>query len=424
MWLHVLQAILIVWISNGRPFCTRISAEPPTVKLYVYAEGNLRNESFLPVLMNWTQQAKECGYDGMFYADSDLQTLHLGPPANDSGCEWCGLGSAAGFLSSAAQWVTLAQSLDFGLYPLVFPFGPSDPILLQPEPTESHHRSSIHNLVEPIPFAGTEFRVEQDGGDLALVDSMEHALQNPGFNPPPSGGQEFAHWLQDKPGERTFVDRVVKHGASGASLRIGPGAGDGMAMQRLVVPQSRLAKVSFWARTENFSAIQYNVEVRTLAPSRADACAQALGRMAGSNRSAAVGADRCAVWMTKGRRLSWWPLALNKTQGWQHFEYTAPTWSEPVGLFIGIEDRGTPQAGTIWLCVSSRPLLWSLQIHFRSIDCCIFGLWLSSRTSDDVEIQETALLNIVRRDGTSKHPPNQGHISPLTLGDRCTCQAA
>ena len=53
------------------------------LKLYIYAEGNLRNTSFLPVLMNWTKQAKACGYDGMFYADSDFQSLHLGPPAGD-----------------------------------------------------------------------------------------------------------------------------------------------------------------------------------------------------------------------------------------------------------------------------------------------------------------------------------------------------
>ena len=76
--------------------------EPP--KLYVYAEGNLRNNSFLPVLMNWTTHAHACGYEGMFYADSDFQALHLGPPAADSGCEWCSLGSAQGFLSNAAMW--------------------------------------------------------------------------------------------------------------------------------------------------------------------------------------------------------------------------------------------------------------------------------------------------------------------------------
>ena len=234
---------------------------------------------------------------------------------------------------------------------------------MQPEPTESHHRSSIHNLVEPMPFVGTEFRVERAGGNLALVDSMGDALQNPNFDPPPSGNA-FAHWLQDKPGERTFVDRVVKRGVGGASLRIGPGRGDGMAMQRLAVPPNRLAKVSFWARTDNFSAIQYNVEVRTLAPS--NACAHVAPT--GSSRrleSTAAGVERCAVWMTMGRRLSWWPLTLNRTQDWQKFEYTAPTWSEPVGLFVGIEDRGTPQSGTIWLYVDSHG-----SVCQRPLDAC------------------------------------------------------
>ena len=49
------------------------------LKLYVYAEGNLRNTSFLPVLMNWTAQAKDCGYDGMFCAST------LPPPSPRSG---------------------------------------------------------------------------------------------------------------------------------------------------------------------------------------------------------------------------------------------------------------------------------------------------------------------------------------------------
>ena len=35
---------------------------------------------------------------------------------------------------------------------------------------------------------------------------------------------------------------------------------------------------------------------------------------------------------------------MNATQDWTYFEYTAPTWTEPVGIFLGIEDRGTPQA--------------------------------------------------------------------------------
>jgi hypothetical protein len=348
---HLSLALLLALLVAGAGADAPPAAAAP-LKLYVYAEGNLRNTSFLPVLMNWTRQAKACGYDGMFYADSDFQALHLGPPAGDSGCEWCGLGSAAGFLSSAKQWQAQAKALEFDLMPLVFPFGPSDPILLQPEPTEAHHRSSIHNLVEPIRFAGTRFRVGKAGGNLTLLDSMrDKALQNPSFDPPASG-EQFAHWLQDRPGTRTFVDRQIKRGASGASLRIGPGAGDGMAMQRLAVPQDRLAKISFWARTDNFSAVQYNVELRTLSGGSGGGSATHSGAKSGCDDALGGGEGeegRCAVWMTMGRRLSWWPLVLNATQEWTRFEYTAPTWSEPVGLFLGIEDRGTPQTGNIWL---------------------------------------------------------------------------
>lgn len=387
------------------------AAGPEKLKLYVYAEGNLRNTSFLPVLMNWTTQAKACGYDGMFYADSDFQTLHLGPPAGDSGCEWCGLGSAGGFLQSAKTWQQHAAALDFDLNPLVFPFGPSDPILLQPEPTEGNG-SSIHNLVEPVSFRDTQFKVGADS-ELALLDSMGGALQNADFAPPASGNQ-FAHWAMDRPGNRTFADRQIKRGGGGASLRIGPGAGDGMAMQPLNVPPFRLAKISFWAKTENFSAVQYNVELRTTVvpncsssaipgynASHEDELTAAL--LAQGDASAAH--QRCGsqLWMSMGQRLSWWPLALNATQDWSYFEFTAPTWSSQVGVllrtatrettgishiyitrsrtmsqrdrpdrsqvgvFLGIEDRGVPQVGNIWF--------------------------------DDVSVEEMALLNVVRREG-------------------------
>ena len=140
-------------------------------------------------------------------ADSDFQTLHLGPPAEASKCEWCSLGSAAGFLDSVKQWQAQAARLGFEINPLVFPFGPSDPILLQPEPTEPH--GSIHNLVEPIKFTAN-FQVEpqtetevQGKMVLTLVDSMAAALQNPSFDPPAGDGQQFAHWVQDKPGNRS-----------------------------------------------------------------------------------------------------------------------------------------------------------------------------------------------------------------------------
>ena len=43
------------------------------------------------------------------------------------------------------------------------------------------------------------------------------------------------------------------------------------------------------------------------------------------------------------------PVAFRSaTQDWTRFEYAAATWSEPVGIFLGIEDRGSPQAGSIW----------------------------------------------------------------------------
>ena len=96
-------------------------------------------------------------------------------------------------------------------------------------------------------------------------------------------------------------------------------------MQTLDVPMMRLAKVSFWARTSNLSAIQYNVELRTLNSNRPKECTSGDGHSQTREDN-----EKCGVWMLQGRRLSWWPLVLNATQEWTHFEYTAPTWSEPV----------------------------------------------------------------------------------------------
>ena len=116
----------------------------------------------------------------------------------------------------------------------------------------------------------------------------------------------------------------------------------------MVAAPSRLAKISFWAKTANLSAIQYNAELRTLKFPRV--CAKQNSTASSAEQHDAAAAHRgdgegCAVWMSMGsRRLSWWPLTMNATQDWTYFEYTAPTWTEPVGIFLGIEDRGTPQA--------------------------------------------------------------------------------
>ena len=228
---------------------------------------------------------------------------------------------------------------------------------------------------------------------LGLLEKRERraSLRNDGL-------EAFLRLLQasqDEPGVRTFVDREIKRGAGGASLRIGPGSGDGMAMQPLAVPPLRLAKISFWARTSNFSAVQYNVELRTLEYACANrhtssSAGSSSGSSGGSSSSTASGGsaaadhERCSVWMSKGRRLSWWSLVLNATQEWTRFEYTAPCWSEPVGLFLGIEDRGTPQTGSIWF--------------------------------DSVEVEETALLNVVRRDGAPLALMAEGSAEPLVEG--------
>merc|ERR1712183_460546 len=101
------------------------------------------------------------------------------------------------------------------------------------------------------------------------------------------------------------------------------GQGTGLVMQELkdIAPFTQI-HVSFYARSVNFQAVQYNVEVRCLLP---------------------VGRGQEGVGELMGRRLSWWSLQLESTQPWARFEYITSSWDcqTPVALFVGVEDRGS-----------------------------------------------------------------------------------
>jgi len=314
------------------------------LELYFYSEGNLNNASFLPVLLGWMDKAKACGYDAMFYADSGIQTMHL------HGIAW----SNATFRASLRAVQAHAKAIGLGLAPLVFPFGPSDPIFAQPP--------WGYKLAEPLAFRDALFEVDDTGRELKQVQPASwKGLANGDFQN--WTDETFGDWEQDAPGVRTFVhwDAASKHKchSEGGCLRIGryivpghrppPISGNGLAMQTLPgLPPFSQINISFWAMTDGFSAVQYNVELRQLLRGGANA----------------------SIGERMGRRLSWWSLVVLPTQQWTRYAIIAPSWdgTAELGLFLGVEDRGTPQKGSIYF--------------------------------DDVSVSTTALVNVLRRDGS------------------------
>lgn len=297
------------------------AAEP---ELYFYAQGDLHSADFLANLTSWMGLARTCGYGGVFYADAGIQTMHVPGAVN------------ATFLAHLQAFRRSAEALGLKVHPLIFPFGPSVPIFQQPP--------WGHTLAEPLAFRGALFEVTPDGRALSHVEEFG-GIANGEFSE--RSGDHLAHWVQDAPGRRTFAAASGCRSAGGC-LRVGPGRGDGLVMQPLaaVRPFTQL-HVSFSARTSNFRAVQYNVEVRALL-------------------SAPVNAT--GVRPHLGRRLSWWPLELAPTQPWQSFDFLASSWDGvPVALFIGQESRGDEQEGDIWF--------------------------------DDVSVRTSALINTIRREG-------------------------
>lgn len=301
----VLRLTPALWLALLSSISPAVCDKP---KLYFYAQGNLRNPPFLEKLTGLMDIARGCGYDGMFYSDEDIQTMHLPGHSN------------ATFRQSLSAMQRHAQNIGLELAPLIFPFGPSDAIFQQPP--------WRHNLAEPLAFRGALFEVDASRTSLRHIDEFR-GLNNGDFSR--HSGDSFEGWVQDAPGSRTTVATTGCH-SPGACLQINPGPGDGLAMQPLDVRPFAQLHVSFFARTSGFRAVQCNVEVRALLP-------------------AAVGDS--GVRPRMGRRLSWWSLNVQPTQPWQRAEYISSSWdgSSPVALFVGIEERGNAsqtQQGMVW----------------------------------------------------------------------------
>eukprot|EP01043_Picozoa_sp_COSAG02_P047215 COSAG02_NODE_4501_length_5288_cov_7.650029_6_plen_620_part_00 len=293
------------------------SCESEPRLIFYYETGLLpwSNHSPAATLM---REAAACGYTEMVVADGSLQNWQPIP-----------LATAA----NLSLWQRSAEALDISLIPLIFPFS-------VPEFTIYPSSTLGGELAEPLFSAGVPMRVSTDG--RRLLHTPTSLLHNGNFSSFGSG--EFAGWRLQRPGARTFVDTRTTH-SPGASLRIGAGFGPAMASQPLRAPSRRQLNVSFWAKSQNLSTVQYNVEV-------------------------------CAIDGTQpfsmGRRISWHSMVINATQDWTHFSFVASSWQGPIGLFVGLQPD-------------------NIDPHLQPMNG---SLWF-----DDIVVEDTALHNLVRRAG-------------------------
>jgi hypothetical protein len=271
------------------------------------------------------KQAAACGYTEMVVADGALQGWDPVPTS---------------LAANLSLWQDYAASLNISLIPLIFPFS-------VPEYTIYASSPLGEELAEPLFSSGAPFEVSADG--RRLVHTPTAFLTNGNFSAHDSGG--FRGWRLQRPGERMFVDETVTY-SSGASLRIGPGFGPAMAFQPLThVPARRQIAVSFWAKSANFSTVQYNVELCKIDKSQPFAL---------------------------GQRISWHSMVINSTQEWTQFSFTSSSWDGGLGLFVGLQPDVWYANGT------NNPSLQPMN----------GTLWF-----DDIQVSDTALHNVVRRDG-------------------------
>lgn len=310
------------------PPLSPFKSDDAPLELFVRYSGDLQKPSSLRTVLAMIDSARSCGYDGMLYGDVAISTLHLPGRTN------------ATFHLNWAAVQSHAAQIGFKLNVAIFPFGYSASIFAQP--------GYGYQLAEPLSFRGARFKVAPDKTHL-ILDSLFGGLVNGGMNQ--HTGNILHGWQQDAPGTRTFAEAGMScRGGTGSCLRIGPGAEDAAVWQELPVSKLSQVLVSFWAKSSDFAATQYNVEIRSLLNN-------------GTANSTAA----------RGRRLSWSWLNVNTTQDWAQYHFVATTWDDPapVALFIGFEERvsgpAPAQRGSIWF--------------------------------DDVSVVETAFVNVLQREG-------------------------
>ncbi len=197
---------------------------------WVYVRTNLVKNGEVPRIQAIMQKAKLAGYNGVLLGDTKFNVLDIQPPF---------------YFKNVEVLKKTAKDLGLDIYPEAIPVGYSGPLLYY-DP----------NLVEAVPNR-TGYLVTHH----ELIPYPPVVLKNNDLEF--SQGDALTEWWQDKPGERTFVDRNIKHSGQ-QSIRMedtGKTPADGMYRidQKIDVQPFRQYHLSVWVKTQDFSALKYRV---------------------------------------------------------------------------------------------------------------------------------------------------------------------
>ena len=199
------------------------------------------------------------------------------------------------------------------------------------------HLAHDPNLAEGLPVIDQPYLVK--GGTALLVPDTAAKIQNGDLEQ--SRGDRFASFgLQDDPGLTMFVDRAVFHKGR-ASCRVEPGTGG----NKRSTPNTRLAQ-PVPLRPHTAYRLSCWVKTRDLAPT-------------GSFHLLALGSK------PGGRQLTFHEGGLEPTQDWKKLDVVFNSLDQTeVNLYVGFWGEGK---GTFWI--------------------------------DDIQLEELALVNVLRRKG-------------------------
>jgi hypothetical protein len=200
------------------------------------------------------------------------------------------------------------------------------------------------DMAEGLPIRGAEYRVSADGVRLEKIDSF--VVQNPGFNPgfEVHNGDRVSDWQwNDDPGERTFVDETVfRTGAK--SLKFTANGSTAATIGSFAVTPFRQYHVQLWVKTEGVDPAATKIFMDFRNPD----------------------VDDRVRWLSYPENNG--SLSVESNQDWTVHNTTLNSLEATRLRFVfGVRGTSGGESGTIWF--------------------------------DDVQIKETGLVNLIRREG-------------------------
>ncbi len=270
---------------GGAP--ARAQGGAPAPELWFFYRGGLGGAQ-LGQFESLVDRAAAAGYRGVVLSDWSIETLQAGR-----------VGASA--LANLQTALGYAASKGLQVVPYTFSFGHSDALLFT---------TGINNA-EGMACQGAAYTVAPDGRSLVFSNGIPD-VQNGGFEA--YAGNTFQGWgYQDQPGVRTFADASQSHSGA-ASLRVGPGTGNGRVLASLVLTPNRQYHVRCFMASQGFSGGFCQVNVLDAAT---------------------------------GRGLQPSNLQIQSTQGWTQYDFTVPSGStSQATLALGVWGASS---GNLWI---------------------------------------------------------------------------